>query len=758
MTARASLLAVGALACAVVCTPAHASALSANLLPAVSDSIHGRVTDRTGDPIADVDVTVPTLSRRATTNAQGAFTLPDMPAGRFSLVFTRTGYASAVVEVDARSAGRVDVALKAVPFRLPDITVTASGSPITQPSSPLPATSLGTDQIRREHGVSLAHVLDHLAGVRTLSTGDQIGKPVIRGMSGARVRVLEDGMPLQDYSWSDEDGPAVDARLASRIEVVRGPASVLYGSDALGGVVNVISQPIPDATGRAPFRKGSIGIWAASNNLESGGVLSLEGASGSMGWRATGVGRFAGNLHTPAGELDNTGFFALNGDAAIGTRGDWGTAELHVVHYGGEFKLLESGGPSTGPTGQPEEGGPERKTDDERVEARANLPWGGSIVETRLQFQRHWLSELADEPGIGAVPGQEVTVFDLTLNTLTGEVLLRHDLGTRIHGTAGISGAIQHNATAGIVPVVPTANIGTGGLFALETLTLGALDLQGGARVDLRSVRADAVDSLAGGNADYTAFSGSAGAVLHLGGGLSFTANVGRAWRAPTLFELFSNGPRLGESRYEIGDTSLKPEAGLDTDVGLRWDPGFATVTVSAFHNRINDYIYLAPTADSINGLRVFRNLQADARLQGYEAQAHVATSSWLTLNGRLDFVRGTNLADRQPLPWIPPVRGDLGASFHGDNLGWARHADIGFDVEAVGTQDRLSPYDEPTAGYTLLHLDGGLDTTWHGRTVHIDLSVRNALDRSYRDFLSRYKTFALNPGRDIVLRVSTGL
>lgn len=758
MTARALLLLAGAVACAASATPMPASALPIPSTPAVADSIHGRVTDRSGEPLADVDVTVPTLSRRATTDARGSFALTDMPAGKYSLVFTRAGYASAVVEVDARSGELVNVALKATPFRLPDITVTASGSPITQPSSPLPATSMGTDQIRREHGVSLAHVLDHLAGVRMLSTGQQIGKPVIRGMSGARVRVLENGLPLEDYSWSDEDGPAVDARLASRIEVVRGPASVLYGSDALGGVVNVISPAIPDATGRAPFRRGNIGIWAASNNLESGGVLNLEGASGSIGWRATGVGRFAGNVHTPAGELDNTGFFALNGDAAIGTRGDWGSAQLHVVHYGGEFKLLESGGPSTGPTGQPEEGGPERKTDDERVEASANLPWGGSIVETRLQFQRHWLSELADEPGVGAVPGQEVTVFDLTLNTLTGEALLRHDLGSRVHGTAGVTGAIQHNATAGIVPVIPPANIGTGGLFAFETLNLGALDLQGGARVDLRSVSADAVDSLAGGNADYTAFSGSAGAVLHVGSGLSFTANVGRAWRAPTLFELFSNGPRLGEARYEIGDTSLKPENGIDTDVGLRWEPGFASVTVSAFRNRINDYIYLAPTADSINGLRVFRNLQADARLQGYEAQAHIAAAAWITLDGRLDFVRGTNLADDQPLPWIPPVRGDVGASIHGDNLGWARHADFGFDIETVGTQDRLSPYDEPTAGYTLLHLDGGFDTTWHGRTVHLDLSVRNALDRAYRDFLSRYKTFALNPGRNVVVRVATGL
>src|SRR5207247_5771614 len=179
-------------------------------------------------------------------------------------------------------ATALKIALESATLFVEPVTVTATREPAAELASPLPGAALSEEGLRREGTVSLAHALEALPGIRTLSTGGQIGKPVIRGLAGARVLVLDDGSRLEDYSWSDEDGPSVDARLAQRIEVIRGPASVLYGSDAIGGVVNVIPEELPDATaapgGASPLRS-TLDVYGATNNAELGVAGRLEGAA-----------------------------------------------------------------------------------------------------------------------------------------------------------------------------------------------------------------------------------------------------------------------------------------------------------------------------------------------------------------------------------------------------------------------------------------------------------------------------------------------
>src|SRR5207237_6237581 len=166
-----------------------------------------------------------------------------------------------------------------------------------------------------DRGVSLAHSRARLPGAYALTTGAHIGTPMVRGPAGARALVLANGNRLEAYSWSDEDGPSVDARLAQRVELSRGPASVLYGSDALGGVVNVIPAELPDANGGPKVIRTGFELSGATNNAELEAVARVEGASGPWAWRVFGIGRAAGSLHTPAGELDNTGFGAVTGEA-----------------------------------------------------------------------------------------------------------------------------------------------------------------------------------------------------------------------------------------------------------------------------------------------------------------------------------------------------------------------------------------------------------------------------------------------------------
>ena len=729
-------------------------------LVAGGDTLSGRVMDRDGHAVEGATLVVVELHRVAISRTDGRFRFADIPAGRYTLTVRGLGFAPLARQVTVSGSTTLDLTMNRTSVWVEPVTVTATRAPLDILSSPLPTAALSEDRLRRAQSVSLAHALTELPGINALTTGQQIGKPVIRGLAGPRVLVLEDGSRLEDYSWSDEDGPSVDARLAQRVEVIRGPVSVLYGSDALGGVVNVIPAELPDANGGPSATHTGFEISGASNNAELEGAARLEGASGSWGWRLFGIGRFASSLHTPLGELDNTGFSAISGEAAVGTRSARGSTTLRYTRYGGEFKLLEAEGPATGETG-----GPERKLSDDRVQLAGAYLLGSVRLETKAQWQRHSLIEVSDT---GTSPGGaplEGTAFDLLLNTLSFDMLAHHAVGARIRGTLGASGVYQTNDTRGRIPLVPDARTRSAAVFAFEEAGLGRVSVLAGGRVDLRRLTADANPTLglSGETRDYTALSGTLGVVYRPRAAVALTANVGRAWRAPTLFELFSNGPHLGEARYEIGDAGLKPEAGTDLDVGVRWRGPHVRAELAGYRNAIGRFIYITPTDSFVHvtpadSLRVYRYQQANARLVGAEAAVELEVASPVTLHARADAVRGTNRATGDPLPLVPPARAAFGAELHhsgGDS--WVNRAYAGAEIEVATRQTRLNPLDIPTGGYTLLNLSAGFERPLAGRACHVDLAVRNATNVSYRSFLSRYKEFALDPGRNVVLRISLG-
>src|SRR6266511_444689 len=460
--------------------------VTATAAAVAGDTVSGRVTEPDGRAVAGAYVIVSELHRVALTGADGTFSLPAIPPGRYTVIVRQLGFNPQAREITVAVATALTITLERTSLTIEPLTVTATRAPIAALSSPLSTAALSADRLRRDQSVSLAHSLAQLPGVRALSTGQQIGKPVIRGLSGARVLVLADGSRLEDYSWSDEDGPSVDARLAQRVEVIRGPASVLYGSDALGGVVNVIPEELPDANGGPRTMRTGFELAGASNNAELEGAARVEGAGGSWGWRLFGIGRFAGSLHTPAGELDNTGFSALSGDAAVGTRGARGSTTLRYTRYGGEFKLLEAEGPAAG-----EAGGPERKLADDRVQLAGEYLLGGVRLETKAQWQRHSLIEVSDTGVSAGGAPLEGTAFDLLLNTLTLDVLAHHSAGARLSGTLGVSGLAQSNDTRGRIPLVPDARVRSAAVFAFQQAAFGRVSVLAGARVDVRRLTAD---------------------------------------------------------------------------------------------------------------------------------------------------------------------------------------------------------------------------------------------------------------------------
>jgi outer membrane receptor protein involved in Fe transport len=549
---------------------------------------------------------------------------------------------------------------------------------------------------------------------------------------------------------------------------------VLYGSDAIGGVVNVVPEDLPSANGGPGFHEIGVEAYGATNNKELGSALKITGASGRVGWRLFGVGRFAQSYSTPDGEVDNTGFFSGNGEVAAGIRGERANTSLRFSHYGGEFKLLEANGPPPGSVPGKEEG-PERKLSDDRLQLVSDYLFGNVRLETKAQWQRHSLVEISDDvcrlfpslpscmtldatgPILLQAP-QEQPAFDLVLNTGSLDVLGHHTIGERVRGTAGISGLYQRNDSRGPIFLVPDATTRSLGAFLFEELTYGQWSLLAGGRVDSRHLDADRNSSLGMTNDEsrtWTVSSGNIGGVFRPAPAFALAGNFGAAWRAPTLFELYSNGPLLAEGRYEIGDPNLAAERALNVDVSARWEGSRFRGEIAGFRNDIRDFIYLSPTAELNQGLRVFRHKQADALLTGGEISAEVQVTSPVTVRARHDFVRGTNKETDEPLPLMAPARSAVGIDFK-TTPSWATSFFAGAEVEHVARQNRPNPDDFVTGAYTLTNFDLGLERNMLGRAMRFEVGVRNAGDVRYRSFLSRYKEFALEPGRNVIFRVST--
>src|SRR3954463_2543093 len=233
--------------------------------------VTGRVTDEAKKPVAAATVSIPELGRAATTDSAGRFRLTDVPSGQFTLSVRKLGFASTARAITV-AATSLDVSLTVVSsaLQIQPVNVTATRVPAPALSSPLSTSMLTGDQVHAEGGISLAHAVAQLPGVRSVTSGQQIGKPVVRGLFGPRVLGLAEGSRIEDYSWSDEDAPSIDARLAQRIEVIRGPASVLYGSEALAGVVNVVPGELPFSADGSPMRREGLEIYGGSNNIELG--------------------------------------------------------------------------------------------------------------------------------------------------------------------------------------------------------------------------------------------------------------------------------------------------------------------------------------------------------------------------------------------------------------------------------------------------------------------------------------------------------
>ena len=711
--------------------------------------LSGRVTSEQGDPLDAVRVTIVEANRTTQTGPDGLYSFTGLARGTYGLSFARIGYAPRVLRVRLGDADTtVNVILRASYVELPDIQVTASPLATTALAAPQPISVLTPGDLATAGAPSLGETASVVPGVRSVSTGSGIGKPVIRGLTSNRVLVLADGQRLETQQWGDEHGPNVETASAERIEVIRGPASVLYGSDALGGVINVVDPELPDALGKSPFVRGQLRTAFSTNTRMPEGTLIAEGAREGFGFRLTGTARSAGNVQTPAGPLLNSGIETVSGSGSAGIRGMWGAAHLTYARRSERLELHEDPAEDPGAT-------PYQRVADDRIHFEMSLPVAASHFDIDAGYERNHRREFesadADDIELG-----------LLSNTWTADVRFHHTPVGPLDGIAGVSlfrNGVDKSGAETLVPESRTDNIG---IFVSEQAPLGPVTISAGARFDHRRLDVDADADLGIGAEErsWNAVSGSLGLLFHTSEQTAIVLNLGRGFRAPSPFELFSNGVHEGTARFERGNAGLVNETSLNTDLAFRIQSERLSAEIGGFVNLVDDYIYPRPTGveDPESGFEIYDYTQGNARLYGLEAVAEYHPTPALHFRGTADYVRGQNTDLDLPLPFIPPLRVTYSVRVEAPPVGPLAGPYVSAEGESNLRQRHPDPQDFAPPGYTLAHIGGGFGIPVGGRTIGVDVQVRNLFDATYTNFLSRYKTWAFDAGRNVIFRVSTAI
>lgn len=777
--------------------------LSCFLLPvntnASSDSLQrgtlkGTVTDASGDPIPGVNVTLPELNRGTTTGVDGTYRIQNLTTGTYIVVFSFVGFnnKNRTVTISRGEEVTLNVTLEQQLIQSESITIT--GTPYA--SDPLDTPSdvdvvVGREKFSTEK-TSLGATLDGLAGITTIQTGSQAGKPVIRGLSGNRIRVLNNGTPMEFQQFGVRHPPNVDPLLSQRIEVVRGASSVQYGSDAIGGAVNVLSGEIPDALDRTDFLEGEVVSEFAWNNSEAAGGLKLSGARDGLGFKGSVIVRGAGNMHTPdvpnfqetddtqapkfTDELDHTDFDQVNGSFGLGYKTDSWDISSEFTHWQNDQNFLLPNGLGLG-----------QYLQNDVLEAELNVrPGNNWTITPSFTYNRNLRQS---SPGGGsAIERDDLTdenlALDILRQTTTGKVKIAHPEISKIKGIVGLEYTYDDQGTFGPEPLVPAGEIDNFAVYLFENINLQDLTLSVGARLDRRTQVAEPNSELnlpdaASGETndvleqDYTEFSGSLGANYRMTQHLAASANIGRGFRAPSFFDLHADGVHGGIAAFQIGNPELDSERSLNTDLSLKLRTPTLNAKTTVYRNQIDNYIFLVNTGEFANGGSgppILRNIQNDALLYGFDASAHVQILDWLEAGGTFETIATENLDTGDELPLTPPTRTSVHAKFLKSTVGPLQNGFLRVELNHTASKDaagRFEPFWQfgnapqfsdfgvaSTDSYALVNASLGFDLPVQDQLISFMLSVENLFDEDYRDFLNTYKGYALNPGRNIKAKI----
>ncbi|MDA9883480.1 TonB-dependent receptor [Flavobacteriaceae bacterium] len=597
----------------------------------------------------------------------------------------------------------------------------------------------------------ISNSISKLPGVSIISTGAGIGKPSIRGLSFNRVVVLNQGMRLENQQWGEEHGLALSSSGVNSVEVVKGPLYVLYGSDAMGGVLYI--EPEKYLTSD-DLEIDYTGIYN-SNYSGFSNNLGLKGSSENFSYMLRADITDNGNYSSPDGEIENTWFKQNDFKAGVAYQTEKFQSDLRF-----SMSETEVGIPHM------EEGHDDHGEEDHYQEINhTTLTWKntfdmgndhtlditlGRQLNERKEFggheeEGHDDHEDHEEEGHDDHDDHEgheegEAELDMELETTSIDIKLTMPQSDDLNLIIGTSLLNQENKNFGHETLIPDAEKKDFGLFAL-----GQFDIDDtsqaliGVRYDNRSISSESSSN------DYSNFNGSLGFKKDFGNS-TLRINLSSGFRAPDLIELYADGSHHGSFQYKKGNTNLEAEESLQTDLSYQINNDNSIVSFDLFYNDISDYIYLNPSSMFEDGLRVYDFMQQDSKLYGGEIHLNKNTSiDWLSYYTSIEYVFAESM-DGEALPFISPLT--LNQVF---NIDFGNNYSVEIDFIAKAKQSRVSMFEEETDGYSVLNLSGNYKTEFMTNDLNLFWRISNVFDKEYYDHLSRLKTAGIEEmGRNI--------
>ncbi len=704
--------------------------------------LRGAVTlQANGLPLHDATIFVVQLGRSAETNDEGQYEIRDIPPGRYDVVAHLHALTDEKRTIDVAAGATVEANFELRLSALHEsLTVTASGRAQSGLERFQSVAAMDAVELVENSRGSLGEVLEGEPGVAKRSFGPGTARPVIRGFDGDRVLIMRDSIPTGTLSsQSGDHGETFSTLNLERLEVVKGPATLLYGSSAVGGVVNAIS---PRNELHEQVHQGPSGYFTAlggSANGQGGTAGGLEYGVGNWLLWGDGAAQRTGDYDSPEGTVFNSFARMVNGNGGVGRFSEKGFFTF-------------SAGRDTSRYGIP-------PVEDEVVHLalrRTSARFSGGFRNLNsfaqgFRFTGDYGKYHHEELSEVEIPN---TIFDNRILSYRG-VFEQRKQG-RLTGSFGFSGLHRDYTTSGEEAIAPPVNQSNLSLFTLQELGFERFRVQLGGRFDQTSYDPQITPGPLARSRTFTGLSGAVGINVPVWKGGAVVANYTHSFRAPALEELYNNGPHPGNATFEIGNPNLKRERSDGIDLALRHQEGRVHGEVDFFSYRIRDFVFLAPTGNLNDDLIEAEYLQTGSRFAGIEANLHAEMNKYLWLIAGLDFVdaqinsavasRTTGLVTPAgtSLPRIPPLRGRAGFDF--------RYKQVSLRPEAImaRAQNSFFPTETRTPGYTTFHVSASYTIARQHAAHVLSLTAFNLGNRLYRNHLSFIKDIAPELGRGV--------
>lgn len=761
-------------------------------------NITGKVTDKeTGEVIPGATIYIPELKTGDISDKDGTYKIDNLPKTKVIVLVSFIGYKSIFKDVDLSATTSLDFAMEQAITEMNEVVVTGTSRATEITRNPVPMITLNSKELHQNLNTNIIDAIARLPGVSAVTTGPNVSKPFIHGMGYNRVLTLFDGVRQEGQQWGDEHGIEVDENAVDRIEIVKGPASLTYGSDALAGVVNLL----PASSFHLDTIQGHIETNYQTNNGLIGASAALTGNKKGFIWGGVVSHKQATNYQNRYdGRVYGTAFNETDLRGYIGLNKQWGYSHLNFSLFNDLQEIPDGSRDSI-----------TRKFTKQITEADTFRPivsnaelnsYKISVLHQLVQHYRLYSSNnfIIGNSKLGLIVGYQQSIrrefnhpqqpdipgLYLDLKTFTYDIKYSTPEFKGLETTIGINGMYQRNTNKGNEFIIPDYSQFDIGPFILVTKTIDKMDFSAGVRYDTRIFRNDPMytrpnpqtgfdmqvnlpDTALSDhpfysfNHTFSGLSASFGATYNFTKKLLVKSNIARGFRAPNIAEISANGVHPGTLIYQVGNTSFKPEFSVQEDLGISYSSNHISGSLDLFNNNISNYIFNQKLLDQlgqdsiiIKGNQTFRFQQAKAQLYGWEANLDIHPYDWLHFENSISATyalnkggNGIHVTDSSKyLPFIPPVHTntELRANIKSKSKHFSSlYLKIG--IEYYSKQDRVysaNNTETQTPGYSLYNAGIGTDITDRNGKVLLNINVlgNNITDVTYQSHLSRLKYF----------------